>query len=100
MKVDFSEILNGLDEDMMLTEREIKEVTEKITLDVQADLIRATPKDTGTASRGWQATLPASAYDEGVVENNIPYIEALNNGHSKQAPTNFVENVVARHGDQ
>lgn len=28
--------------------------------------------------------------------NNLPYIEALNNGHSKQAPENFVETAIAR----
>lgn len=98
---DFSDLLDGIEEDEMLTEQQVQEVTEKITLDVQRDLIVATPKDTGRASMGWQATLPAQPYATGAVENNVPYIEQLNDGHSPQAAKLFVENVVARYdGDE
>lgn len=29
------------------------------------------------------------------ISNNLPYIEALNNGHSKQAPVGFIETAIA-----
>jgi len=99
MTIDFSDLLDGIDEDEQLTDEQVHQVTEKITLDVQKELIVATPKLTGKASLGWQATLPNGPYQPGAIENNVEYIGKLNDGHSKQAPANFVENVVARYDD-
>jgi hypothetical protein len=97
MDIDFSDLLNNIDEDIELTEEQFLELAQKITLDVQADLVKATPVDTGRARQGWQAETPKSINENGIVENNVEYIAVLNDGSSKQAPANFVENVVARY---
>jgi hypothetical protein len=80
-----------------------------------------TPVDTGHARANWIASVSApseavtagadsSAYQAGVAQiaayvleqgplwlvNNVPYIRALNYGHSKQAPALFVEAAVDR----
>lgn len=90
-------------------------------LDLFRRLIQKTPRLTGRAAMNWnvQDGSPSDAvfdYDgpagsagsvamsreeaaiEGAeapgitwVANNLPYIEALNNGHSRQAPAGFVE---------
>lgn len=95
--IDFSDLLDGIDEDIELTEEQLLQLSQKITLDVHADLVRATPVDTRRARGGWQAETPQSVDENGIVDNNVEYINKLNDGHSKQAPTNFVENVVARY---
>lgn len=97
MKIDFRDLSRNIAKDIALTEKQLVEYVEKTTLDVQRDLILATPVDTGTARRGWQSTTPTKPYEPGVIENNVEYIGKLNDGHSKQAPANFVENVVARY---
>jgi len=43
-----------------------------------------TPVDTGRAQEGWY-----TKDDE--IRNDVPYISALNEGHSTQAPANYVE---------
>lgn len=97
MKLDLSDLTKNIAKDIALTEQQLVEYVQKTTLDVQRDLILATPVDTGTARRGWQATTPTKPYEKGTVENNVEYIGKLNDGHSKQAPANFVENVVERY---
>lgn len=97
MKIDFSDLTKNIKKDIALTEKQLVDYVVKTTLDVQRDLILATPVDEGTARRGWGATTPTKPYESGAVENNVAYIGALNDGHSKQAPANFVENVVARY---
>lgn len=52
--------------------------------DLHRDLIAGTPVDTGRAKKGWRRT------DEGS-ENTVPYIDALDKGHSKQAPNGIIK---------
>lgn len=59
------------------------------------DLKEATPVDTGRARDGW---VQEDAHDGVVILNEVPYIESLNAGHSKQAPSFFVEKTLLRHG--
>lgn len=99
MKFDTSDIIRNLEKDIQLTEKQLLELTEKTTLDAQRDLMLATPVDEGTARRGWQATFPTKPYEAGVIENAVPYLSALNDGSSKQAPANFVEGIVQRYND-
>lgn len=103
------------------TERKIKELTLAIT----ANLIEDTPLDTGWARNNWvprigappegvagsrdsvsgvaqslgQASV-ASGYkvEAGPVfiSNNVPYISALNDGHSKQAPAGYIQRAIAK----
>lgn len=57
---------------------------ERMEEDLHRDLISGTPVDTGRARKGWRRT------DEGS-ENSVPYINALDDGHSKQAPNGIVQ---------
>lgn len=60
-------------------------------LDLHNGLVLNTPVDTGNARLGW--TVDTNA---GVIENNVEYVEALNNGHSSQAPAGFIETEIDR----
>lgn len=105
-----------------LTER----VVAGVALEVHAELVESTPVDTGWARANWVPNVGApgdsstagqgepggaqAAQQAGVarvatyrlsqgqvhVTNNVPYIEALNAGHSQQAPAGFVEAAVER----
>jgi hypothetical protein len=86
---------------------------QSVAANLTADLVSATPVKTGLAQSNWQVTSGAPA--EGIVEighrasipdtqpgdpiyiaNNVPYIQRLNDGSSKQAPAGFVEDAIAR----
>ena len=104
---------------------------QKITLDLQANLIETTPVDTGWARANWvpainrpffpiqpeggkrtsgevqAAASRQSNATAGVlrytvrqgrvfVSNNVPYVEALNSGHSAQAPAGFVQQGIRK----
>lgn len=92
--VDISQLLAAIP----LIETRSKEMAEairdKIALDIQGDLIRETPVDTGQARNGWQNDLVGGQRH---VQNSVPYIGELNNGHSNQAPAGFIEAIIDRH---
>lgn len=99
-------------------------VVRAVLLAAASTVVLRTPVDTGRARANWQAragtpavgTLPApstpgegpnaalaraqavaAAYrgnSELSLTNNLPYIGALNRGHSKQAPANFVQAAI------
>jgi hypothetical protein len=57
------------------------------------ELKNATPVDTGNAKESWGINAnPLS------VENTADYIEHLNSGSSKQAPSHFIETVALKYG--
>jgi hypothetical protein len=55
----------------------------------------STPEDTGFAKSRWAIT---GVFPYFRVLNDAEYIEALNHGHSKQAPAFFVESIAMRFG--
>lgn len=59
------------------------------------DVAQATPIDTGKARHGWVAEKTREGYE---VKNEVPYIEFLNQGTSKQAPAHFVEATAMKYG--
>lgn len=106
----------GLDDFLKDVDLEFSEVIFKLALDLHSGLTKATPRDTGRASNNWfpSSGEPATEinYDnfdpinpadylpnpEDLprhpiiwLSNNVPYIIYLNEGTSKQAPSNFVE---------
>ena len=91
IRFDFSDILNNLDFEDDLNTALVEDVRTKVGADLMAGLILATPVDTGQARNGWQID---TAGGQTTVENRVPYINRLNEGHSKQAPAGFVENVI------
>jgi HK97 gp10 family phage protein len=54
-------------------------------------LKEATPVDTGLARASWVLVKNLSREKRYTIMNNVPYIEQLNNGSSKQAPKHFIE---------
>lgn len=52
--------------------------------EVKTQVAGRTPIDTGRARRGWQQR------SKQVVENDVPYINRLEKGYSRQAPNGFV----------
>ncbi|MFZ4165309.1 hypothetical protein [Brevundimonas sp. NPDC058933] len=91
IRIDLSDLTSNLNLEAELNEIAVQEVVKKLALDLQAGLMLATPVDTGQARNGWQI---AEAGDLTAVENMVPYIGVLNDGHSQQAPAGFVENVI------
>lgn len=101
-------------------------VVKRLATSVNAELIKATPVDTGWARANWIFSIgqpiagPAGApgkvgparqaqssgvarvlvykLNQGVIwlSNNVPYIQVLNAGHSKQAPAGFIEAAIDR----
>lgn len=89
-------------------------------LTVMTNIVSNTPVDTGRARNNWNAdinnvdtsitdqanpnttgtekiTAALGSYKAGDtinISNNLPYIRRLNEGHSKQAPANFVDKAV------
>ena len=105
-----------------------KELLQKLTLNIDANLKEDTPVDTGWARSNWvpsigepfrglagsktgdtalidnsvseigKARVLTYTLDAGAIyiSNNVPYIQALNNGHSGQAPRAYVQAAVER----
>jgi len=97
-------------------------ITRAATLELFSSVIKSTPVDTGRARGNWQtavgtpiegeidridqggsaaiaevqAKTPEGAGQETFMTNNLPYIDSLENGSSKQAPAGMVRKNVAR----
>lgn len=111
-----------------LVPRKMDMALRKVGLEVLSGITLGTPVDTGRARGNWQTTVGAPAEgdldredktgalaigagavtvnawkpsDESslFIANNLPYIEALENGHSKQAPAGMVGVTLARFQD-
>lgn len=97
----------------------------RLALDIAEILIDVTPVDTGWARANWVPSIgtpvenpvgddqnvSTSAQERGIAEifayaatgegqpifisNNVPYIQALNDGHSQKAPAGFVDLAVS-----
>ena len=103
-----------------------EDTTKQVALDVTANLIEDTPRDTSWARNNWipnignklrkpagdpdnvagaNASLNASVIEVATtyrisrgsifITSNVPYIQALNNGSSTQAPSGFVQIAIA-----
>lgn len=94
MKVDFSDFLKTLPAFKKAAEQAVFEATQKVTLDVHANVVRASPVDTGNFRGNWTVETPSKPFDGGRVENTTPYGPALVNGHSDQAPQGWLDNAI------
>jgi hypothetical protein len=60
-------------------------------------LIRdTTPIRTGKARRGWQKRKSRGTGSFQVIENKVPYVIYLNEGHSRQAPKGYIQQQLER----
>ena len=60
-----------------------------------------TPVDSGNARRGWQRDIEVSftnSFIGATIYNDVDYIDRLNQGHSQQAPTYFIEQTLSKIG--
>jgi len=57
----------------------------------ETEVKKRTPIDTGRARRGWQKRTQGGSKQ---VRNEVPYIERLEDGYSKQAPRGFVNQAL------
>lgn len=106
---------------------EHRKLVQAVGVELGSRLVRRTPVDTGRARGGWIpsiskpsgavsraldpsgngairaitqtfASSKVPAYPVLYISNNVEYIGALNDGHSQQAPAQFVEMAVAEMG--
>jgi len=97
------EVVN-FEKEMKRVEAEIKrlagiDLEEKV--DYATDTLRVvTPVDTGEARAGWETekTKDKHGFVEALILNPVEHISALNNGHSRQAPRYFIEQVLTKIG--
>jgi hypothetical protein len=115
---------NQIDNIIRLLTNSVSNKVDDLALRIHAGLTKETPVDTGWARANWVPSVgtfptepvgsPDNISDSEVrsgiseisrwkitqgpifITNNVPYIAPLNNGHSKQAPKGFVEQVVQR----
>jgi hypothetical protein len=103
MKVSL-EVIN-FEQEMERIEKEVfelgnAEITKRI-LYATAQLKIVTPVDTGEAREGWLQVVERSSrgkFLSGTILNNVEHISTLNNGHSRQAPKYFIEQVLSTIG--
>lgn len=95
MKIDMSDLLKAIPKFKAEAEKQVLEVTQKITLDVHAAVVKGSPVDTGAFRGAWTVETPQRPFDSGKIENTTPYGPALVHGHSNQAPNGWLDNVVA-----
>jgi len=114
----FARALEALGEKI---ETDVSMLIRKVLFDLLGEIMKGTPVDTGRARGSWSMDtdwseweLPEGDYrnmdlgaavarimqevslsDHYVLFNNLDYIEALENGHSKRAPAGFVAKALA-----
>jgi hypothetical protein len=83
-----------------------KQITDKVQAGILAtvyqlkdELVLATPVDTGLARESWEVyPIKVGVHPAYEIRNNTPYIGALNDGHSDQAPAHFIESIALKYG--
>lgn len=100
-------------------EQFVKEERDSLALKIDQRVVKQTPVDTGAARRNWlvsfnrantsqiaggtadeaisqgqKAIKAAGAYGNLFIQNNLPYINRLNEGWSEQAPSKYVDAII------
>jgi hypothetical protein len=68
----------------------------KRSLELKDAIAARTPIDTGLARRSWRVSQNSGL--SCTIQNEVPYIDELNQGSSRQAPAHFVEAVALQYG--
>lgn len=71
--------------------KKMKQIIDDVTNDLQSELKRRTPVDTGRARDGWIQNKGRSV---NTIRNSVPYIDELEKGHSNQAPDGMVQPAI------
>lgn len=64
--------------------------------ELHQEIVRTTPRRTGAASRSWSKPpkVNDANYNVTVTTSSLPYIQPLEDGHSKQAPNGFIQPAI------
>lgn len=84
-------------------QKEVSVDLDRLFLDITTQLRVATPKQTGKASRGWQKISTVDIEKDSkktIIQNKVPYIDRLNDGHSRQAQAGFIEDTIKKTTDR
>jgi len=79
--------VTGTRQVMRSLEREKENFMTRVATDILEIAKSKTPIDKGQARRGWRLE---SSYRQKRIVNRVPHIDALENGHSKQAPNGIL----------
>lgn len=71
--------------------KEILKYQRDLALEFKNQVVPRTPIDKGRARAGWKQRNIAT---QQIIENQVPYIERLEKGYSKQAPRGFVKQAI------
>lgn len=74
-------------------EREVGVFIDRLTDDLLVNAVTSTPVDKGRARRGWRKE---KSFKQTRVVNRVPYINALEDGWSKQAPNGILKPAVRK----
>lgn len=92
--VDVSDLIRKRDDLIRLMGDAVLLTTQKLVLDGTKKLKEASPVDDGDFRDDWQPIVPSEPYQNGSIVNTMPYGPKLANGHSPQAPSGWIDNVV------
>ena len=71
--------------------QEIDQFSQFVADTFRSEVVPRTPIDTGRARRGWQQRQLGR---QQIIENQVPYIDRLERGYSRQAPRGFVRQAM------
>tara|TARA_X000001382_G_scaffold26260_2_gene16764 strand:- start:16722 stop:17102 length:381 start_codon:yes stop_codon:yes gene_type:complete len=112
--INLNSSINNLKKDF---DKEVEKQLRERALKAFADVKLMTPVDTGQARNSWYIGYTERYYDgessssnitilapkdkpkEIIVTNGVTYIQFLNDGHSQQAPTKFIESAFKKYFD-
>lgn len=83
--------LQGDDKVMAELKQEIDQFSRFVADTFKSEVVPRTPIDTGRARRGWQQRQTGN---QQIIENQVPYIDRLERGYSRQAPRGFVKQAM------
>lgn len=95
MKINIKNLEEELSRIVKTADSKIKENMSVNSVNLVTELSRKTPVDTGRARDSWNLELNG---DTSRIINDVPYIDRLNAGSSKQAPAHFVESTALKYG--
>lgn len=77
------------------TERKTLNIFRAVSYDVFGRIVVRTPVDTGRLRGNWHISQVITLGERVFISNNLPYAEAIEDGHSKQAPMGMVKVTIA-----
>lgn len=80
--------VSGVDKIKIMLDKVKKDITAEVLDTLEAEIKKRTPIDTGRARRGWQQRGAKT------LRNDVPYIERLEGGYSRQAPRGFTKQAI------